>query len=225
MAALQFADQLEALDVYGTVSTFISACSDHDLLAATRCRGWTVADLLFHMTCDAQRALVAFATPGIGAPDVDLATYWDPFQPSREEPDFDHVRRIRLAASTLSTQDLRELWTDTAAAVMTAARRLDRSQPLATQGHVLTPSNLLATLVVEAAIHLLDLTVEFHAAAPPPRAALRTVRRTPETRLGSPIRASWDDTTYALKATGRSPLDPLDRAQLGEQAQLLPVLG
>jgi hypothetical protein len=144
--------QLEALGVYATISTFIAACSDHDLLAATRCRGWTVADLLFHMTCDAQRALVTFATPATDAPDVDVATYWEPF-------------------------------------------------------------------------HLLGLTVQFPDAAPPPPAALRTVRRTLDTLLGSPIGAPSDDTTYALKATGRSPLDHHDRAQLGEQAQRLPLLG
>jgi hypothetical protein len=222
---VQFEDQLDALHIYGTISTFIVACSDRDLLAATRCRGWTVGDLLFHMTCDAQRALVTFATPVRGAPDVDFATYWDPFQPAGDESDFDHVRRTRLAASTLSPQDLRELWIDTAAAVMIAARRLDPAQPLATQGHVLTPSDFLSTLVVEATIHLLDLTLELPNATAPPPAALRTVRRTLDARLGSPIRAAWDDTTYALKATGRSPLDRDDRAQLGEQAQALPLLG
>jgi hypothetical protein len=177
------------------------------------------------MTCDAQRALVTFATPTTAAPDVDFATYWNPFQPSPVEADLDQVCRTRIAASTLSARDLTELWTDTAAAVVTAAHHLDPDQPLATQGHVLTPSDFLATLVVEAAIHLLDLTVEFPDAVLPPPAALGTVRRTLDTRLGSPIRASWDDALYALKATGRSPLDHHDRTELGEQADALPLLG
>ena len=86
------------------------------------------------------------------APDVDFATYWNPFQPSPGEPGVDHVRRIRIAASTLSMPELKGLWTDTAAAVTTAARRLDLDQPVATQGHVLTPTCFLAALAVEASI-------------------------------------------------------------------------
>ena len=71
MAALRFDDQLDALGVYGTVSTFISARPDHDLLAATRCRGWTVADLRFHMTCPMAHSddlvLIEVVTPaGVG---------------------------------------------------------------------------------------------------------------------------------------------------------------
>ena len=49
---------------------------DADALARpSRCRGWSRADLLFHLLLDAQRALVTFATPTDGAADVDFSSY------------------------------------------------------------------------------------------------------------------------------------------------------
>jgi hypothetical protein len=46
---------------------------DADLQRPTRCRGWLVADLLFHVLCDAQRALVTTQGHVLRIPDF-LAT-------------------------------------------------------------------------------------------------------------------------------------------------------
>src|SRR5215218_8702574 len=64
---------------YSTVGEFTAGLSRADLLAFSRCRGWVVADVLFHVLCDAQRALVALASPAPGPPDRDFVSYWTAF--------------------------------------------------------------------------------------------------------------------------------------------------
>src|SRR3954453_11717366 len=46
-----------------------------------RAEAWNVKELLFHQLLDAQRALVALATPSQAEPDVDAVSYWAPFRP------------------------------------------------------------------------------------------------------------------------------------------------
>ena len=55
-------DVVSALDhAYTDVTALVADLDDDDLLLPSGCRGWSIADLLFHMLLDAQRALVAFA--------------------------------------------------------------------------------------------------------------------------------------------------------------------
>jgi hypothetical protein len=56
--------------------------------------------------------------------------------------------------------------------------------------------------------------------------ALALTARTLDSLLGDGGRpSSWDDVTYALKATGRVPLDTPDREFLGHLAGQYPVFG
>ena len=72
-----------------------------------------------------------------------------------------------------------------------------------TQGHVLTVADLASDLVVEATVHLLDLTVDLDGAPDPPPAALAEARRVLEGLHGAPLPARWDDTEAVLEGTGR----------------------
>jgi hypothetical protein len=74
---------------------------DEDALARpSGCRGWSRADLLFHLLLDAQRALVTFATPADGLADVDFISYWAPFRPGAEGYAA-HARFVRRVASSI----------------------------------------------------------------------------------------------------------------------------
>jgi hypothetical protein len=117
------------------------------------------------------------------------------------------------------------LWAETAAAAARAAAALPADVKLATQGHVLTAADVLATLAVEATIHHLDLTAGDTRLAGPSGPGLAVTRETLDGVLGQPVPAGWDDATYALKATGRAGLTAADRASLGELADRLPLLG
>ncbi|MER7268743.1 maleylpyruvate isomerase N-terminal domain-containing protein [Micromonospora carbonacea] len=72
--------QPEALaQAYAGLTDVVAPLDDAGLRRPTRCRGWRVADLLFHVLCDAQRALVALASPADGPADRDDVSYWRGF--------------------------------------------------------------------------------------------------------------------------------------------------
>jgi hypothetical protein len=210
---------------YQAVTDDVSKLEEEQLARPSRCLGWSRGDLLFHMLLDAQRALVTFATPADAEPDVDFASYWVPFQPGADGY-LRHARLIRRIASAFQSDlAIVGLWTETAAAAARAATLLPAEVKVATQGHVLTAADFLATLAVEATIHHLDLTAGETSLAGPSGPGLAVTRETLDGVLGQPVPAGWDDVTYALKATGRTELTDDDRASLGELAPRLPLLG
>ena len=60
---------------YQAVTDGVGKFRDDELARPSRCQGWSRADLLFHLLLGAQRALVTFATPAVGEPDVDFISY------------------------------------------------------------------------------------------------------------------------------------------------------
>jgi hypothetical protein len=182
----------------------------------TGCAGWTARDLVFHLLTDAQRALVALGTPAEGAADVDAVSYWRAWQPGT--PGAQAGRRsVRIMASVwTSASALTALYGETA--------RADGTALVATQGHVLTVDDLLATLAVEAAVHHLDL-VAFCDGPGPGARSLAPVRTALDGLLGHPAPPDWDDARYALIGTGRASLTDAERAALGADAARLPLFG
>ncbi|MEU5867514.1 maleylpyruvate isomerase N-terminal domain-containing protein [Nonomuraea sp. NPDC047529] len=175
--------------------------NESDLLRPTRCAGWAGVDLLFHVLCDAQRALVAFATPADGPPDVDHVTYWSSFQPAAEGADA-HAWWVRRSASAFARPSgVLRVWADTAPAAVRAALAADPAGHVATQGHVIAVPDLLATLATEAAVHHLDL----QAGRPPAREALELAGETLDGLLGADRPSHLDLPAYVLEATGRVP--------------------
>jgi hypothetical protein len=88
---------------------------------------------------------------------------------------------------------------------------------------VLSLADFIATLVVEAAVHYLDLTLALPAAPAPDPASLALARRVLTGLLGAPLPAAWDDVTAALKGTGREALTEQDRQALGPLAARFPL--
>jgi uncharacterized protein (TIGR03083 family) len=210
---------------YQAVTGDAGRLGEDDLARPSSCQGWSRADLLFHLLLDAQRALVTFATPAAGEPDVDFVSYWAPFRPGAEGYD-EHARLVRrMASSYRSDLVIVALWTETAAAAARAAAALPAGAKLATQGHVLSAADFLATLAVEATIHHLDLAAGDGNLAGPSGPGLAVTRETLDGALGQQVPAGWDDVTFVLKATGRAELTDGDRARLGALADRFPLLG
>ncbi|RBY78111.1 hypothetical protein DQ239_10120 [Blastococcus sp. TF02-09] len=211
--------------VYADLSELFQAlATDGEEWAPTGCRGWAVHDLAFHLLGDARRALVGLATPAPGPADRDAVTYWRAWEPP--EPGNDEaLRRSRAVASTaVAFADLVEDYAETTAAVLVAAGRVPAGERVRTQGWVLEVDQLLSTLVVEAAVHHLDLVA--HLDRPGPAAdVLAEVRRVLEGLAGGPLSARWDDATAARRSTGREPLSDEDRAELGVRAEAFPLFG
>lgn len=210
---------------YGGVTDVVTPLSAHDLLRPTRCHGWLVADLLFHVVGDAQRALVALATPAEGPSDVDHVSYWQTFS-AGASPDQHAWWVRRSAAAFASPAGIVALWNDTAVAAVHAAAAADPAGFVATQGHVLTVADFVATLVTEAVIHHLDLMVDLPDAPPPAPSALSLAVSTMDGLLtDDTVRpVGWTDADYLLKASGRVALTRRDRLELGEAAGWFPLL-
>ena len=177
---------------------------------STRCSGWSV------------RGLVALATPADMGPDRDAVTYWLD-EPGAPDPESRGIRALRSMASQSSLGYLVTTYAETATAVRTLARRTSMESTVTTQKHVLRVDDLLATLVVEATIHHLDMIVELNYPGPAD-AGLAVVRSTLDGLLGQATPPAWSDTDWALVATGR--LAPMNehRAPLGLDVDRLPLL-
>ena len=240
---------LQALgEAYRAVTAAVRTLPDAAFERPTRCRGWSVRDVLFHLLLDPQRALVALATPTSEAATTDLLAYWRLFQPGTEQAER-HAEFVRRAASAFARPaPLVEEWEETSEAALRAAsavvagwaeqqasaratrrRGSEHSAPASlrvrTQGMVIAVPDLLATLTVEAALHHLDLTVNLDNPPPAPPAALEVVRVTLDGLLGSPLPVAWDAETYALKATGRMALNAGELDRLAPLGERLPLLG
>ncbi|MEH0973431.1 maleylpyruvate isomerase N-terminal domain-containing protein [Micromonospora sp. CPCC 205546] len=213
---------------YDGITRVVADLDDADLQRLTRCRGWLVADLLFHVLCDAQRALVALASPVDGPPDVDDVSYWHAFPPSEDEDGARHAWWARRSAAAFDRpRGIVRLWTETAPAAVRAASAADPDGHVTTQGHVLRLPDLLATLTTEAVVHHLDLVLDLPDAPLPGTLATGVAVATMDGLLSDDaVRpAAWSDADYLLKATGRVPLTDRDELELGEVAGWFPLLG
>lgn len=212
---------------YGRLTEVVQGLTDADFARPTRCEGMEVGPLLVHLLYDAERALVAFATPSVAEADRDFVTYWQDFPPGGEGD----TRFVRTVASAYA-QPSRKLvghWREVseAAARQAAVVLAEKGHKIETQGHVLRAADFVATLILEATVHHLDLILELTDAAEPDPEALQVTARTLDGLFGTEAWdvIGWDTTTYVLKATGRLPLTEDDLDMLGSSAARLPLLG
>ncbi|GAA1592295.1 maleylpyruvate isomerase N-terminal domain-containing protein [Kribbella hippodromi] len=212
--------------VYGRLTQTVQGLSDADFGRETRCPGMPVGPLLVHLLYDAERALVAFASPAVAEPDRDFVTYWRDFPPG-PETDTSFVKNI--AAAYRRPGVLVQHWREVSEAAVRAAAvgTSANGHRIETQGHVLYAADFVATLVLEATVHHLDLIVGLPGAPEPDPQGLQVTARTLDGLFGPEAWdvIGWDTTTYVLKATGRLPLDEDDLDMLGPHASRLPLLG
>ncbi|MGK5171993.1 maleylpyruvate isomerase N-terminal domain-containing protein [Geodermatophilus sp. CPCC 205761] len=209
---------------YPDLTEVLSSLSAGEGWQPTGCAGWTPVDLGFHLLSDARRALVALNTPASGPADTTAVDYWRSWRPPAPD-DEDELWSTRVAASVQGGFGaVQRRYAEASAAVVVAAGRVAPDAVVRTQGSTLTVADLLSTLVVEAAVHHLDLVL--HLDRPGPGAApLAEVRRVLEGLLGGPLPASWDGVTAARRGTGREPLTAADRAEIGTAAERFPLFG
>ncbi|WP_369131824.1 maleylpyruvate isomerase N-terminal domain-containing protein [Modestobacter sp. I12A-02662] len=209
---------------YRDLSDLLSALTDEEGWQPTGCAGWTPVDLGFHLLGDARRALVALATPAAEPADTDAVSYWTAWRPPSAGDD-EQLWSTRIAASTQGgLAAVAERYAETAAAVVVSAGRVGAADRVRTQGRVLTVADLLSTLVVEAAVHHLDLVAHLDRPGPADE-PLAEVRRVLEGLAGGPLPPRWDDVTAARRGTGRERLDASDRMGLGPVAARFPLFG
>ena len=217
--------ELAALRIaYSDIGTISASLEEEDSWRPTRCTGWVVRDVLVNLLGDAQRTLVALATPAAGPADRDSVSYWADASLSAD-PGFRELRALRTVASTWELDDLVRTFVDTTRAVVTLATRTPPDALVATaQGHVLRSVDLVVTATVKAAVHHLDLLLDLRRPGPRPE-PLALVRRTLDALLGQPAPEDWPDDRWALVGTGRVLPGGGERRALGQAAARLPLLG
>lgn len=242
---VEYDEALAALDaIYTDVRELADGLTPSALLEFSRCRGWVVADVLLHLLSDAQRALIALATPTSEPADQDFVTYWRAFAEDHA-PDADADAWVpgalwvrRSASAFRDGSGLGVIWRETAPAAVRAAGRADPHGRITTQGYVLPVADLLATLAVEAVVHYLDMTVHLEAPEPAPAAVALATRTLdgllsdslsehgplPAATSGGPHLAGWSAHEYLLKGTGRIALTSADHTALGVAADAIPLI-
>lgn len=186
-------------EVYGAVTQQVASRPPEELARPSRAEAWNVKELLFHQLLDAQRALVAFATPTDADVDVDEVTYWRPFRPTNGDGGAAHARFVVACAKAYDDEMLAEQWRSTSAAAVRAAAAVDPAVVVRTQNHAITVANFISTLIVEASVHLLDAD-----ATVPPAALAHTLRVLEAINDGPLYEHNVEE---VLRATGRLPSD------------------
>ena len=198
--------------------------TDRDLLAPSRCAGWTTGEVLTHVHLGLQEMLLGCVARTDEAAGTSASDYWRGFPagPDRDDepsPDDGMLFIRRLAAAYRRPTGVVRHLTPTAEGVRAAVRALPAGA-VRFQGHVLTTGDFVATWAVELAVHHLDLQRELRLPAPA-AGALRLGRRTVEVLAGGDLPAGWDDETAVLRGTGREVVDDAG----SEVAARLPVFG
>jgi uncharacterized protein (TIGR03083 family) len=210
---------------YAATTAVVTSLDDDELQRPTRCSGWSIADLTFHLLLDAQRALVTFASTTDDPPDVDRATYWAPHKPGAAWAATHEEFIRRSVAAHESPGVVVRRWAETSAAAARAAATAPSDANVQTQGHVLTVPDFISTLVVEGVLHHLDLVLELPHARMPAPVVFTHAREVFDEILGAPAPADWSDVYYALAAGGRVVVPDDDAERLGDHANRFPLLG
>lgn len=191
---------------------------DHQLLAASRCHGWAVLEVVVHVRGGLEEMLRGFTAPTADPVTVDAASYWTAWAAADPVDPVDGILWTRRTASAYRRprSALRHL-RDAADAALAAAHLL-ADTPIRFQEHVLTAGDFLTIWAVELAVHQADLGRDLELPVPT-TAALRLTRATVEALLGAALPGTLTDLDVLLLGTGREAVP----AELG--TIIHPVLG
>ncbi|MEU4625830.1 maleylpyruvate isomerase N-terminal domain-containing protein [Actinoplanes sp. NPDC023801] len=202
-----------------------ASLDDRELMAASRCTGWTVGDVVVHVHLALQEMLLGLVSVTGEQADTDASDYWRARSraDAGDEDEMAGLRFVRLlgAAYRRPAGAVRHLL-PTVEGVRAAASRLEPGS-VRFQGHVLATGDFLATWAVELAVHHLDLGRDLELPPPAP-AALRLARRTVEDLAGTDVPGSWPDDVIVLLGAGRVRADAAQCAEAPAFTRRLPVL-
>jgi hypothetical protein len=200
--------------------------SDLQLMAASRCTGWTVGDVVVHVHLGLQEMLLGLVSVTSEVSETDAGSYWRITLPANDDNGDQIVgmRFIRLLSGSYRrpSNAVRHML-PTVEGVRAATSRLEPAA-VRFQGHVLSTGDFLATWAVELTIHQLDMGRELVLPQPAP-AALRLARLTVEDLAGANAPRTWSDEQIVLLGAGRMKPDSQERTEAPELVRQLPVLG
>ena len=190
----------------------------------TRCPGWSVRILLGHLWRDVDRVCAALSQPEPATVTADAVSYWRTYDPAAAAAGVSE-RAVEASSSFVSERELASAFAERARECVAAARAAGGGRVVSVRTASLSLEEYVATRVVEAVIHGLDLA--------------RALDRDPwTTPLGADIasavlggllpkgsrRPAIDDVAFLEAATGRLPLSDELRAAFGRAADALPLI-
>lgn len=196
----------------------VAALPEWELLAASRCHGWTRLEVTAHVVAGWQEMLGGFVSLVDADPTVDAASYWTSFAEMTSGSDRVEVlmAQRRRTAAYLRPAGLVEQMRDVSAAVLNGSRTI--GGPFCQwQGQVFAPGDFLAIWAVENVVHHLDLLIDDK----PPASGVALARATLEALVKEALPADWSDEQALLIGTGRMPV-PDDAGAVGAR---LPAFG
>lgn len=204
----------ESLDAFVRA---VDSFSEYELLAASRCHGWSRLDVVTHVLAGWEEMLGGMVSPVDTQPSVDAATYWSAFASEYGAADpvqtlmSQRRRTMAYARPASATAHMH----DVAGAVARGILALP-GRRLLWQRHVFAAGDFLTAWAVENVVHHLDLLSR----EPAPPSALRLARATIEALVEQPLPATWSDEKATLVGTGRIPTPE----EIGAVAARLPAI-
>jgi hypothetical protein len=176
-----------------------ASLTDLQLLAPSRCHGWSALEVVVHLRMGLQEMVVGVA-PSDDEPDHDAASYWASHPDDRDDDPVPHILWLRRVASAYGRPSaaVRHL-EDVAEGACVAVRSLQEGQ-VEFQGKYLRSGDFLATWVVELAVHQLDLGIDGDEPV-----GLDWARTTVEAVADADLPSGLDDRSAVLVGLGRVP--------------------
>lgn len=190
--------------------------SEYDLLAPSRCHGWSRLDVVVHVIGGLQELAAGLLSRTGDDPTVDAASYWSTYADGEHQDPVDLVmsqwrRTAAYARPDSARRQLRDLSTLLVAGVQSAA---NGRHPW--QGEVFSTGDFLAMWAVEHTIHQLDLDTVCRL----PDTAVALTCETIRTLVGTELPSTSTREQVVLVGSGRQPV-PADAADLADR---LPAL-
>jgi uncharacterized protein (TIGR03083 family) len=206
------------------VAEELSGLTEPDYATPTRCPPWDVKELAAHVWNALDRLPSFLADPEPPAATADAVTYWrsyDPIADGASIVDRSAAIAARFADGAELARSFSEHWRE----CVEAARVADPGRIVRTRVADIRLDEFVATRVLEAAVHGLDLARALGrepwitpAAAEVTVAILRSL-------LDADPPTQWDDVAFIEIGTGRRVPDDAELDQLGPMASRLPLLG
>jgi len=227
--------EVDALEAQlGDLTAVVGALSDGDFARATRCPGWSVAELVAHCEGMLHRLVGENAQAVEGEAEIDRAGYYryDPEGPREgEDPGrtFSEIIRDRVIDEVAgrSGEELRASLEGAVGGALQGVRDIPAERVIKRSGHPrMTFGEFVASRNLEFGVHTMDVA---HAVGRPERvqpAAAAIIIGILDALLEAHVPDSlrWDASTYILTGTGRRPLEADERKKLGALALKFPLL-
>jgi uncharacterized protein (TIGR03083 family) len=223
---------------HGALVAALDKLTDTDYHLVTNCPPWDLRELVVHICFSACTWPQQFPAPSSDAVEISAADYYR--RAERDESDYrtGNVDRTQRVAARFATG--RDALAALAAAWSSTRERLDEVAPdtriagpngVSVAGRIATTTAIrldsyMITRLIALAAHAVDVALTLRRDPWTTATAAERVAETLTELLGSapPASLGWSAKDLLLVGTGRRPLAPTEREQLGHRATAFPLL-